>query len=266
MDNCPTCEREFKSIEDFPIIYVANFKRTELPEVIAPDFRTGYSIPETRVEGLGGELLPKEVLDLFKESEKNIVAYDGWAYIKSHRAFGAQWYSKVRDKTAEAGKEIGEYSFQKYLLGLEELIGQEVGRDQILPPWKKKYPRVFFLPYSRDFFIRLYEFKETELKRTDNKYKVCRIDIIENCTLEHIDDLLPLAIVGILEYEGRIKSVREFPDIDEKEAKNMIIQHILEKGESDNFKIAEDLNIKPSLVDRILKDLEKGGGIEIDKE
>lgn len=32
MKNCPACEREFKGIEDYPLIYVLAFQREEFPD------------------------------------------------------------------------------------------------------------------------------------------------------------------------------------------------------------------------------------------
>jgi hypothetical protein len=67
-DRCPTCERNFNYLEDYPLIYVAKFKRVEVPaKVIMPDHTwevfVGPKLPA------GNKKVPQEAAEFFKNNK-----------------------------------------------------------------------------------------------------------------------------------------------------------------------------------------------------
>jgi len=81
MERCPTCEREFKGIQDFPLVYVAKFERLEIPpDVKFPDVDSGcYVGPES--DATDNKRPPKQVVEFFENNgQAKECEYDGWVW------------------------------------------------------------------------------------------------------------------------------------------------------------------------------------------
>lgn len=128
MKNCPSCEREFKGIGDFPRIYVAGFRRLEFPSgLIYTDFGDNYKEKE----------LPKEVLKLFKETEENIIAHEGFVWKREDSPWedekGKIEYSRYDDLTSKTREIYESPRLQEYLNRLEGFVGIEVPTREVAP-------------------------------------------------------------------------------------------------------------------------------------
>lgn len=131
MKKCPACEREFEDIEDFPLVEIVKFKRLKIPKIISG----GETIPyiEKKVENFGAEVLPEEVLKLFKESGKNIVAYGGRVYRKeAYQHNNLQMYTCQEDLTDVVKKAIETKEVKKSLDSIEKLVGKEIRTKKLL--------------------------------------------------------------------------------------------------------------------------------------
>lgn len=136
MENCPACEREFKGIEDYPLIYVVDFKREEFPEAISGSRKKLY-YPGKNKRGVSTvDEIPIEVLHLFEETEKDLIVYEGKVWEKT-TAYGAVYQSSdeiASDKFREAYENP---KLQDYLDSLEDFVGRESKTSNILPEWER---------------------------------------------------------------------------------------------------------------------------------
>ncbi|MBI4153731.1 hypothetical protein HY501_00180, partial [Candidatus Woesearchaeota archaeon] len=68
-DQCPACEREFRCLEDYPLIYIATFNKGDIPAELEFPFLD----PTTFVEPSSkfcNEKVPAKVLGLFKKNKE----------------------------------------------------------------------------------------------------------------------------------------------------------------------------------------------------
>ncbi len=66
VDQCPTCDRRFEGIRDFPLVYVVGvsvIKPDEVPKAIPQWYEE--DLLEKRMSGWNREIVPSEVLTYF---------------------------------------------------------------------------------------------------------------------------------------------------------------------------------------------------------
>ena len=161
MDKCQSCNREFKKIRDYPLVYVARFERIDIPKNLQfPIERSGpdYVEPDSPYSN---PRAPEAVLDYFKKnSEEKTLEYDGWTWNRKENSFGLVYYTR---STNDARNLILSY-INPYLNKLEELIGQEVLSSKALPKFsqnKNNENNLFEIPETH-YYLRVEEVDEQD--------------------------------------------------------------------------------------------------------
>lgn len=197
MDKCPTCEREFERLGDYPLVEIIRLHQVEQPEFFyvghgktLAEEKDAYEeiiVPKSpnllerlfglegrlkkgkRLKGLVDGVVSEEVLDLFKETGKTLVAYKGKVYrkMKASAMIDGELagvypeemdvYGENRDVTEEVKQLRDNPDFQKYLSSLENLVGKESSPEEVLPPRQK--PDHYFKIPDTEFYLDLVEAK-----------------------------------------------------------------------------------------------------------
>lgn len=152
IESCPSCDRPFQSIKDFPKVYLANVAREATPEDtrFPLSFRSAgvFVDPEKKRQGMGNRSVPVAVMELFAghpETKRDVVDYHGWQWTRNFSGYidtrtspftDHRTYSYDLSNNDQTGliKNIVLLRLNKYLGRLEEQVGQEVPRDILTPP------------------------------------------------------------------------------------------------------------------------------------
>lgn len=197
LDKCPTCERKFERLADYPIIYVTSFNRVEIPELIGSSF--GALHPETKSKLSLNKPIPKAVRKLFQETGKSMISYDGVLYKRCDKpsSDGLVWYESSRDITEIIRGAISNPKIQESLLALDGFVGQEVLTKKLLalPGFNGKMKTGDYDDLSLSF---------CEAGQTENGLRICKINLnggwdggsISNASLDQQ--------LAQMDYEGRI--------------------------------------------------------------
>lgn len=203
MDNCPTCLREFRDLEDYPYIYIAGFDRGKLPELV-----TGFpiSIPyheshETKaVARSGNPVLPEGILNLFQETGKDTVIHEGIVWKKDDWG-GEPMYSPFNDLTPGVRQAYENPEIQRYLESLESYVGRDVRTRDILPTWERgERFRAFWLP-NQQYSVKFHE------KDKAGDYRNSDLNLMghgPNMGRAGGPTLMILMTLGTITYEGRL--------------------------------------------------------------
>jgi len=174
---CPTCDREFSGISDYPAVYVAKFQRLDIPPGITFPSRD-YEIYVGPKSKCGNPRPPGEVLNFFRDNknEKEMIFNGATWFLESRykeprlgewkvlikESIGARMMSLLKISLGgrnnnwgierEKGEdwEIGYYqNFRKdakdfisfelnpYFETLECLVGKEIPTEQVLPSFSE---------------------------------------------------------------------------------------------------------------------------------
>ena len=191
MDKCPTCERNFKHINNYPLVYIKSFERLELPELIAGGIGEIYT--ETKTEGSGNKPLPEEVLELFQQTGKDRVVHEGNVYTK----LGNKRYDCEIDVTDMVKEIISREEVQTALSTLESLVGQELEPKQVL-----KHPECEELVYDEHHSFKL-SFMEGE--KSDG-YRTSKVGVSGGQILVHGRTLYSISQrIAVIKYEGSLR-------------------------------------------------------------
>ena len=164
---CPTCDREFEGVSDYPLVFVSKFVRATIPEITSFQIRdnTIYVGPKSEC---GNPRPPKEVLEYFKENQaERKFQHDGWDWVfeaDSHiwsrktnlsirdtikKLLGAPDYElkpKIwevanynRSQKEQFAKDTVMKNINPYLDRLESYVGKEVPSSHILPKFDTRY-------------------------------------------------------------------------------------------------------------------------------
>jgi len=121
-DKCPTCERDFQGLQDYPLIYVAEFERVKLPtDLVLPFYEEIIDRP------------PQEVLDHFRQNkdQKSYVC-NGWEWSLEN-----EWDTGSYRRGQQNQLPIVIAKLNPYLDTLDSLVGKEVEKSQLLPNFER---------------------------------------------------------------------------------------------------------------------------------
>jgi len=133
---CPTCDREFEELKNFPLIYIDSFERIKLPEYIRSNSGVQF-IPEKVSKRnfifwkkqIDNPSIPSEVLRAFREEGKDVVSYNGNIYEISsifHLRPKMNHYEVSEDLIKVVKEAIQQKQVQEPLSFLETSIKQEI--------------------------------------------------------------------------------------------------------------------------------------------
>jgi len=199
VDQCPTCEREFQRLDDYPLIYVASFDRMEIPADLKFPFynRVVFVGPNSEASN---ERPPEAVLDFFKGNKKaEEFEYEGWKWTKR-----GKWDTGSYNRQNLDQRKIIIASLNPYLDDLEGLVGKEVPRAELLP----QFPRDGYFSYSFKIPDTAYQLMFDEQGKTPAGLRITELRLMgegPNFGSAGGPTIQSLAQVGKLGYEGRVR-------------------------------------------------------------
>ena len=221
MDKCPTCERKFEKIEDFPLIHINSVSILE-PEKVPETIPSWYDedLLEKKTKGWKREIVPAEVLAYFKENpdKDELIHSDSFIYKrpfedtkeykerdgnKVPQSNNPKFWKRSQNYSAIIKKLIEKSRLTNYFKSLEQLVGKEVQRAQIFPKFEKdEYFRCTFEIPGTDYNLG---FSENKTRKGIRKAKLIIMGQGPNLGSAGGPTLSELLTVGKIEYEGRIK-------------------------------------------------------------
>jgi len=199
IDKCPTCEREFQSLDDYPLIYIASFNRGSIPVDLKFPFydRTIFVGPNSKVDN---ERPPVEVLDFFKHNrEAKQFEYNDWKW-----TLEGKWENGRYNRENPDQREIIIARLNPYLEFLDSLVGREVPKEDLLP----QFPRNDWFGYSFNIPDTTYQLMFDEQGKTPAGLRIAEFQLMgegPNLGSAGGPTIQRLAKVGHLEYEGRLR-------------------------------------------------------------
>lgn len=218
MDSCPFCERQFKKIDDFPLVYIAEvsiMRPKDIPVRIE-------SFPERLVEVLTQEmyrngekygLVPPEVLAYFKEhpDKYRFVHSDNFSYETSLESVVSpineespvllrKWYRRANLAPLARKLMIENESLKQYFNGLRELVGQETSPSRVMPDWQYDYCfKAYNIPKSENVQLFL---NDSGVRFEDGRREIS----LGFCAFRGRDrDYFLEKTLGCIKYEGRLR-------------------------------------------------------------
>ncbi|MEA3343700.1 MAG: hypothetical protein U9Q92_06035 [archaeon] len=198
MDKCPACARKFETLKDFPIVFIARFKKLKLPEIIGSQ-RHEALYTEKRLKNHYNVLLPKHILKLFQNSRKDVISHEGIAYRKlsCFPPDEATRYESSEDVTDIVKKAAQSRRVQNTLTALESFRGKEVLTKNLLalPGFKK-----FTIGKYKDVSLSLFE------EERQNSMRVCRLYLSAGWGRGHLRVASISVDLAQIEYVGRVNA------------------------------------------------------------
>jgi len=229
LDVCPTCEREFKGIQDYPSVFIVSVSLAtpldvpaEVPHWYKEDL---LAAPK---KGWRREFVPREVLTYFRRhpDENKLMHSDSYIY---YRPFNqTQEYRRRREAHPEMYNKPGVVSvggdhyerqfnyastirallaqntpLSEYLVSLRQMVGQEVFTKEVFPEWQQDdFPGAFQIPHAYRLLLKL-----NEDKQNTAEYRVAEIGIWAegpNRGRAGGPTITSILTIGALNYEGRV--------------------------------------------------------------
>ena len=198
-DKCPTCEREFQSLEDCPLIYVSIFNRGSIPTDLKFPFYDWTIFVGPNSEACN-ERPPAEVLKFFKSNKKaKEFGYDGWKWTLEGKWENGHYHRENPDQ-----KEIIVARLNPYLDSLDSLVGREVPKADLLP----QFPGDGCFRYAFGIPDTAYQLMFDEQGKTLAGLRIAELQLMgegPNLGSAGGPTIQSLAKVGHLEYEGRVR-------------------------------------------------------------
>lgn len=198
MDNCPACERPFRSLTDFPLVYIVNFVKHSLPPNLSFPYQDTqlFADPESR---LSNDRPPQEVTNFFRENvEAKTFEHSGWVWHKP-RDTKTDVYHRTQDQRGIILEQLN-----PYFGTIDAVVRSEVLTARVFPTFERNqdYQNTFRIPDS-GYMLRVSDDgAHADAIRTAHLFVVKEDDLAayhgENDTLEE------LASVATLEYVGRL--------------------------------------------------------------
>lgn len=244
LEKCPSCERKFEAITDYPRVYVAKVERFELPSkatYLAYDFAiySGHKYPK------GNRMAPKHVLDFFRDNPEAHVFEDvkevwrkdaEYRYRQERLAlldrikifFGIPKEKIIPFKSFELATYIRMFKrtfsiadvltqLNPYFKQLESIVGQEVPIKDALPEQYNGQKNLFEIQHT-PYQLFLEELTEpTILMLKNRRLPVPNLldvpeetkktaFIVVRSSEDVTAEINPLAVLGGMAYEGRINA------------------------------------------------------------
>jgi len=124
MEDCPSCQRKFKKVEEYPLLYLSEFNKLDITEKIFDESGKFYSLASSRPKGF-----PKEVVRHFKHSDEEMY-FEGHTYRKNES--GDVITSSGLDITEKVIQASNTIESQNRLKELENLMGKVVSTSEFL--------------------------------------------------------------------------------------------------------------------------------------
>ena len=197
MDRCPACARKFESLKDYPVIFIARFKKLKLPEIIGSRrHETLYT--EKALKDHYNVLLPKHILKLFQSSRKDIVSHEGVVYTKlsCFPPDEVTRYNSSDDVTDIVKKAAQRRRIRDTLDALESFSGKEVLTEDLLalPGFEK-----FTVGKYQDVSLSIYD------EECCDDMRVCRVNL-NACWGRGCMRVASISVdLAQIEYMGRVK-------------------------------------------------------------
>ena len=130
MDRCPSCERPFEKMQDFPLIYMVKFQRLEIPDglvfpnaddivFLGPEYKSKDRTP------------PTQVLNYFRDNPKGTkFEHEGWTWRKQPETKWSNCYYS-REEVNIKDKLLSQLN--PYLEKLEQRVSLEIKVIDVLP-------------------------------------------------------------------------------------------------------------------------------------
>ena len=137
---CPCCLRAFQSIEDYPIVEIVSFSRTEVPKYVGATHCDRY-VDRREAKAFGDDPLPRDVEVLFRKTKRKWVVNQGKLYSRLTRmGKTAQAYEGSEDLTGIFKESLALPEIQSTLSALEGLVGKKIPTGKLfsLPGFQGK--------------------------------------------------------------------------------------------------------------------------------
>lgn len=200
---CPTCERKFEKIGDYPRVFIASVSLIT-PDEVPAEVPHQYieDLLEAPKKGWNRKLVPPDVLAYFRDhqDQNKLVHTDDFIY---HRPFNqgkefraqrvgflADCYSRQFNYARMIKTMLTDEMWQKYLVSLQQKVGQEVPTEEMTNPF-----------YIGRFRIGLIERPET------SEYLVSELGVWEEVQggARYTDPVYHMLLpIGTIHYEGRL--------------------------------------------------------------
>ncbi|MFC1697725.1 hypothetical protein ACFL1H_05305 [Nanoarchaeota archaeon] len=195
-DKCPCCDKELKKLSDYPLVYIKDFKRIELPS----DLVFPYHDHEIYVEPGHphcNKKVPIEVFDYFKKNNKaESFEFEEWKWTKKQ---GDHYYRSQDDQ-----RELIVNNLKDYFDKLESYVGKEVPTKEFLPPFDKDG----YFNFAYQIPDTAYPIMFSDIDNPPEDYKISVIKIMgegPNFGSAGGPTLSSLANLAKVEYEGRLR-------------------------------------------------------------
>ena len=201
IDECPTCARQFKNLEDYPFIYLKKFERLEIPNGLVFPYKD-YDIYVDDISNLTNDRVPIEVKEFFKNNQNaKDFEFDDWNWNLSKGKENCYRRSQ-NDQRPIILKHLN-----NYFDTMERYIKKEVPTAHFLPP----FSRNDYFKFAFDILETNYQFNISEnkdgLEKIDGKIRKADLEILgEGINLGSAGGptLQNFVTIAKIEYEGRL--------------------------------------------------------------
>ena len=135
MDTCPAYDHKLTTLRDFPVIYVADFKRVELPRYIGVhtqfiEKKVSRKVGWFTTAMVDNPLIPPAVLNRLQGDTNDFISFDGYIYQKDLQSAG---YIKRSQDITEAIRElVASPPIQEAFSSLESVVGTEIETKELV--------------------------------------------------------------------------------------------------------------------------------------
>ena len=173
MHACPSCERPFEGVRDFPVVLISTVKRIEVPDILM-----GHPASDTFYDNDKGgrKQIPPEVKALFRRQVKK-VRHDGLVYIKNKelRWRDPQTYSTYYDVTDAVHEAVQHPQVTSSLAALEARVNQDTDVRSL-------YQLSGFTPFKagsyEDWVLDLGKYGSLLKPDREQGQRVCRVSLL----------------------------------------------------------------------------------------
>lgn len=208
-DKCHSCDRDFESLFDFPVVKVTAFERTSIStDLVLPDVHEIFVDPQSKS---GNRRVPPEVKALFDDENvvkgrrqdgegsvwRDTVDYDGWQWSRIKYGEDDTKSSYHKAKILLGGGIIIATAVEPYLSQLEGMVNQLVHPSDLKPPEIKiDFPEGTPINLSKD---------PVRFVRSAKDPTECRLEVESSWGRAAGMTLMnSVAQVGSISYEGRV--------------------------------------------------------------
>ena len=196
-ENCPLCARKFEKLEDYPIIYLRNLERHEIPSDLVFPYRDWDIFVNPESKSINNKA-PGEVIDFFRQNRNaKIFDFEGCIWETENLGKEKTYRRLEKDQKLKILKHLN-----NYLYTLEKFFGKEVSTAHFLPKFN-----------TNSYFRFTYKIPETNydfcISDEENNEKIRKANFVilgEGINLGSGGGptLTDLATIAKIEYEGRL--------------------------------------------------------------